>query len=336
MKEVIFHFFASVRFLGLSLKILFHKNKEIKRMLSKKMAFSLTSLITILALAFVVAPAMAADDFDATLSVVRVSAKSDHNAVYGMPIEVTLTFGAQVDGTEAILTIFVEDKFGAQTPVTLAADSIKPKDLNATTVDVVENDNKVFVFTIPASATNADDVKVHMLVAAAVAEIVPVGSLKTSKVGSLTIDLVGPDADGPKVLSIALVPGTIVPAAGYTGATIDVIITLSEAPKAFTAADHLNITEATAADPVALDPVAEQTANELQNTFASAGIGDPPRLRGFYDEDAPASADGVDGDGITAIADITPLNSPMRKRVLVRCMAESIVLSLRQGLTHMR
>ena len=50
MKEVIFHFFPSVRFLGLSLKILFHKNKEIKRMLSKKMTFSLMSLITLLAL----------------------------------------------------------------------------------------------------------------------------------------------------------------------------------------------------------------------------------------------------------------------------------------------
>ena len=47
MKEVIFHFFPSARFLGLSLKILFHKNKEIKRMLSKKMTFSLMSLITL-------------------------------------------------------------------------------------------------------------------------------------------------------------------------------------------------------------------------------------------------------------------------------------------------
>ena len=47
MKEVIFRFFPSARFLGLSLKILFHKNKEIKRMLSKKMTFSLMSLITI-------------------------------------------------------------------------------------------------------------------------------------------------------------------------------------------------------------------------------------------------------------------------------------------------
>ena len=60
MKEVIFHFSPSARFLGLGLKILFHKNKEIKRMLSKKMAFSLMSLITIFALAFVAPSAMAA------------------------------------------------------------------------------------------------------------------------------------------------------------------------------------------------------------------------------------------------------------------------------------
>ena len=251
-------------------------------MLLKKMMFSLTSLITILALAFVMAPAEAADDFDATFSVVRVSAKSDHNATYGTDIEVTLTFGAQVDGTEATLTIFVEDKYGAQTVVTLPADSIKPKDLN-TVRDGLQNDNKVFVFTIPADETDSDDVKVHLHVAKGVAEIVPVGSAKTSKEGKLTIDLVGPDAEGPTVISIALTPGTIVPAAGYTGATIDVIVTLSEAPKEFTK-DHINITEATVADPVALDPVMEPTANELQNQFRRAGIGNPPRMRGLYDE----------------------------------------------------
>ena len=60
MKEVIFHFFPSARFLGLSLKILFHKNKEIERMLSKKMAFSLMSLITLFAFAFVVPSVIAA------------------------------------------------------------------------------------------------------------------------------------------------------------------------------------------------------------------------------------------------------------------------------------
>ena len=63
MKEVIFHFFPSARFLGLSLKILFHKNKEIERMLSKKMTFSLMSLITLLAFAFVVPSAIAQDEF---------------------------------------------------------------------------------------------------------------------------------------------------------------------------------------------------------------------------------------------------------------------------------
>ena len=63
MKKIIFRFFPSVRFLGLSLKILFHKNKEIKRMLSKKMTFSLMSLITLLAFAFVAPFATAADDW---------------------------------------------------------------------------------------------------------------------------------------------------------------------------------------------------------------------------------------------------------------------------------
>ena len=247
-------------------------------MLSKKIAFSLTSLITILALAFVMTPAEAADDFDATLSVMRVSTKSDHNAVYGEDIVVTLTFGAQVDGTAATLTIFVEDKYGSQTSVT--APDIKPKDLNLTTT-AVENDNKAFMFTIPASATDSEDVKVHLHVAKGVKEIVPLGSAKSSREGKLTIDLVGPDAEGPTVVSIALAPHVLVPAAGYTGATIDVIITLSEAPKAFKAADHLDITEATAADPVALDPIPEPTANELQAQFVKAGIGDPPRIRGL-------------------------------------------------------
>ena len=54
-------------------------------------------------------------------------------------------------------------------------------------------------------------------------------------------------------------------------------------PKEFTK-DHINITEATVADPVALDPVMEPTANELQNQFRRAGIGNPPRMRGLYDE----------------------------------------------------
>ena len=52
-------------------------------MLSKKMAFSLMSLITLLAFAFITVPVMAADDFDATFSVDSISTSSDHNAQYG-------------------------------------------------------------------------------------------------------------------------------------------------------------------------------------------------------------------------------------------------------------
>ena len=278
-------------------------------MLSKKMAFSLTSLITILALAFVAPSAMAADDFDATFSVMRVSAASDHNAAYGTGIDVTLTFGAQVDGTKATLTIFVEDKFGAQTPVT--APTITAKDLNSFS-DGVQNNNKTFIFTIPAASTGANDVKVHLHVTKGVAEIVPIGSVKTSKEGKLTIDLVGPEAvDAPAVVSIALAPGVIVPAAGFTGATIDVIITLSEAAKAFTAADHLDVTHATAADPVALDPVAEQTASELQTQFQRAGVGNPPRFRGPYDEIIPTGTPGATTDADGLIDDIVDTSPPI-------------------------
>ena len=94
MKEVNFSFFhfSSVRFLGLGLKILFHKNKEIKRMLSKKMAFSLMSLINYFALAFV-APTAMAGDFGVALDVTDdiSSATDDLELVHpGDGIEVTL------------------------------------------------------------------------------------------------------------------------------------------------------------------------------------------------------------------------------------------------------
>ena len=261
-------------------------------MMSNKWAFSLTSLITIIALAFVVSPAMA-QDFDAKFSVVKVSAKSDHNAIYGKDIIVTLTFGAQVDGTAAPLTIFVEDKSGSQTSVT--APDISKKDLDTVTSGV-QNDNKVFTFTIPADQTDKGDAKVHLHIAEGkVTEIVPVGSSKKNSEGKLTIDLVGPDEEGPQVLSIVHAPGVIIPAAGYTGATIDVIITLSEAPKEFKAA-HINITDtATVADPVALDPIAERSINienittelQAQNIITQA-----PKKRGLYDTSSAAN-DGI-------------------------------------------
>ena len=81
-------------------------------MLSKKMAFSLMSLITILALAFVVPSTMAADDFDAEFSVV--------NRVYNTDIEVTVSFKEEVPLAlvqAAKITVHVEDMNGARTPI---------------------------------------------------------------------------------------------------------------------------------------------------------------------------------------------------------------------------
>ena len=73
MKKITFSSFPTIsvfpfrEVLGLDLKILFHKNKEIERMLSKKMTFSLMSLITLLAFAFVVPSAVAQKEFKVTV-----------------------------------------------------------------------------------------------------------------------------------------------------------------------------------------------------------------------------------------------------------------------------
>ena len=83
MKEITFSFFIFFPFrevLGLSLKILFHKNKEIKRMLSKKMAFSLMSLITLLAFAF----AFVADDAFAAKKPFEITIVGRTTATYGL------------------------------------------------------------------------------------------------------------------------------------------------------------------------------------------------------------------------------------------------------------
>ena len=114
MKEVNFSFFTSVRFLGLGLKILFHKNKEIKRMLSKKMAFSLMSLITLLAFAFV-APTAMAGEFGVALDVTGdVSSAADLQLAYPADdsLKVTVKFDQAVlfDAAKAFVTTY--DKKG--------------------------------------------------------------------------------------------------------------------------------------------------------------------------------------------------------------------------------
>ena len=117
MKEVIFHFFPSARFLGLSLKILFHKNKEIERMLSKKMTFSLMSLITLLAFAFVVPSAIAQDEFKVEFEG-RTAVNVDTTAATVVTLKVTTgqpvaDMDTTDDGTNVLnMAVLVVDRNG--------------------------------------------------------------------------------------------------------------------------------------------------------------------------------------------------------------------------------
>ena len=213
-------------------------------MLSKKMAFSLTSLITILALAFVAPAAMAADDFNADFSVV--------NTVRGTDIEVTLTFGEAVGLTNvqaATVNILITDVNGlvAATALTgtAAVDSIGPvvaKDTNLALAGV-QTDGKTFTFTIPAASTAVADPgpatrSIYMFIAAGV-ETQALGDDKSSKKGETTLTLmeaIAANTSRPQVVSIQrLRPGSQSVVAAFQEAEVtgafDVRIVLTE--KAF-------------------------------------------------------------------------------------------------------
>ena len=239
----------------------------------------MTNLITILTLVFIASIAIAVDDFDATFSIESVSSLTEHTAVYGKPIVVTLTFGAKVDGTAAAtkskLTILIEDKFGALTALS-PVPTITAKDLDRFTPGD-QNDSQTFVFTIDQKidsndstktipVTDAEDVKVHLYITKGVADLDPF-STKSSRQGHLTIDLVGPNPTKsvPTVIRIATTPPLLVPVSGYTGGAFNVAITLSELPKTFTK-DHISVAKGMADDPVYLGAVTPMDGKDADIT----------------------------------------------------------------------
>ena len=82
---------------------------------------------------------------------------------------------------------------------------------------------------------------------------------KKNKKGSIIVNLVGadPDPSTPNPVSIMLANNLLVPAAGFTGDTFDIVVTLSEEPKEgkFTK-DHLDVDKGTASDGVFLRAMA--------------------------------------------------------------------------------
>ena len=86
-----------------------------------------------------------------------------------------------------------------------------------------------------------------------------------SAAASIEINFVGLDDGAPTVYSIRRAADPLLP---VTAATVDVIILLSEKPKAFTK-DHVSVTNATHVDPVALVAI-DEDADGLDNDNSSA------------------------------------------------------------------
>ena len=234
-------------------------------MLSNKMTVSLMSLITIIALAFVVTPAMA-QDFGASFSVTDVSFAGDDQVELAAtgPVVINLKFDEVVSladvqavfGADAatdgdgggVVDIF--NKFGALVDTTTQTIAVAERDLDpGTETGDVRFDGKNYMITIAGvvrsdTDDNTNSTSIRVFIAEGkVGDANPDSTKKNKKAGPFTVNLVGPDVTGddgetpptpntrPRPVSMMLANNLLVPDAGFTGDSFDVIITLSEQPK---------------------------------------------------------------------------------------------------------
>ena len=279
-------------------------------MLSNKWTFSLTSLVVMLALAFVVPSAMAAE-FTVDLTVgpdVDISSPDNIQAAYGEAIEINIATGAVVQLAAAAAT-GATPRATARAATTLElldfeviaynsfGGTVADPGLTAGTVTGVNPvtgvptpldaaDGKSFVMnlaSITAPDTNpleANDItRVLIFIPKHAFEVADPRAFLTdgarnddgrSAEASITINYVREDEGDPRVLSIRRASDPLLP---VTAATENVIIVLSEQPKAFTK-DHVDAANATWVDPVALVALPEDLNgpdNELGNDNDAAG-----------------------------------------------------------------
>ena len=268
-------------------------------MLSKKMTFSLMSLITLLAFAFV-APSALAGEFATTPSVTDVSFAGDNQVELAESIEVSVKFDKGVDMSKiaANVSLVTTNKFGGVIPnvdmdtgttdvvevVTVAQKDLDPDG----TGERFDGLNFTLTFTLnptPSSfaATANDNDKAYKSVLRVAKGLVAVaiGDVDTSKDGDITIFYVGADVTGvdsdsvpntqPRPVSIALSSRVKAPAAGFKGETFEIIVTLSEMPKegVFPAA-RLTVANGTASDGIylgAVDPDEDNTGGLDTDTY---------------------------------------------------------------------
>ena len=244
-------------------------------MLSKKMAVSLTSLITIFALAFVATPAMAGE-FGVSLDTTNdASAADDYQLLHpgdGMTITLTVEFDkAVVLGKESVQIITLDKAGKLLSLQKFPAAAEKAADAGRV---------KTFKPKVEAKATT-----VKLLIAAGIASADPFNT-DTSKKLEGTIGLVGADDGPPTVNSIERVGVNFrqlkTPKINPTAnPTVQVRITLSEMPKKFDK-DHINVTEATV---TSVDQLVPEGGTSLEDFAASDDAPDSfPRTRGEYDE----------------------------------------------------
>ena len=210
-------------------------------MLSKKMAVSLTSLITILALAFVVTPAMADNNIGSALIMdddishadglqVQHPAATDGTAAIApdatvVDLTVTLRFDKPVDLKIANISISIFDMDG---DFIVAPGGVATADRDAANEFSIEQgtDLRDWMVVIDSVSVMARTVKIR--VAEAVASSDKFEDNATKKVDHTVTLLGGNPTTGPDVYKIALVGEPYSP---ITTATFQVHVVLSEPPK---------------------------------------------------------------------------------------------------------
>ena len=255
-------------------------------MLSKKMAVSLTSLITIFALA-----SMPVSAFDVKFDAHDISYAGDIQIQRAATVVVYVNFGKVVtleDVTAAFPTTAVDATGGKNARVDILNYHGAVIDIAANTVAIADREvddrittteanriqaGKDYTITItldstqiPAAATDPLDKNEHayrlrlFLPAKALTEADRNAGATSNKGFHDKIFLVGAQAaEDPMPVSIALAPGVLIPDAGFTGDTFDIIVTLTEQPKEnkLTAADHFAVDKGKASDAVYLGEIAD-------------------------------------------------------------------------------
>ena len=239
---------------------------------SNKWTFSLASLVMLFAIGLVVvSPATAGvlgENFEVKFEVVDVvdggGIEVEDNDTDGITVSVVLA--KEITDAEAITagkfsvvaydhnglllaapTQSVRAPGGAATLTTTS--TAKMYDLNLSGASV-EPGNTIVISVAKGALTNANQADV-------VSALHPDNSLGKNERAQLVFKVVDPDAGAPTVLAISMVtPATVsnFSPAGVRG-TFSVQVLLSEKPKAFTAADHLEVTNGKVDSVVAGGPI---------------------------------------------------------------------------------